>query len=128
MKPITQEWIRRAEGNWASAGRALRDRKTPTYDHTCFFAHECAEQYLKARLQEANQPFPKTHDLPYLLSLVLPVEPTWEALKPSLLWLNDFGLDILYPGRWASRADAQRASKLCRQVRETIRQSLGLPV
>ena len=100
----------------------------PTHDHTCFFAHECAEQYLKARLQEASQSFPKTHDLPYLLSLTLPLEPTWQPLEPSLLWLNDFGLDILYPGRWASKADAQKAIKLCREVRETIRLSLGLPV
>lgn len=128
MKPITQEWVEMAEGSWAVADRALHNRKTPSYDHASFYAHECAEQYLKALLQEASQPFPKTHDLPYLLSLLSPIEPTWQTLEPALLWLNDFGLDILYPGRWASKTDAQKAIKFCRLVRETGRQSLGLPV
>ena len=128
MKPITQKWVDMAEESWVVAGLAARSLKTPGYSAASFHAHECAEQYLKARLQEASQPFPKTHDLPFLLSLALPLEPTWQTLAPSLLWLNDFGLDILYPGRWASTADAQKATKLCRQVRETVRQSLGLPV
>jgi len=40
-----------------------------------FFAQQCVEKYLKARLVEAGIAFPKTHDLEALLDLVLPAEP-----------------------------------------------------
>ena len=50
MKPITQEWIDKAEGDWATLMREYRARKNPNYDAVCFHAQQCAEKYLKARL------------------------------------------------------------------------------
>ena len=81
MKPITLEWVEKAEGDYASAQRELRARKSPNYDSACFHAQQCAEKYLKARLQEAEISFPKTHDLTKLLDLLLPVEPCFENLR-----------------------------------------------
>src|SRR4051812_27606130 len=74
MKPITLEWIDKAEGDWFSAQREARARKHPNYDAACFHAQQCAEKYLKARLQKAGLAFKKTHDLVNLLNLILPVE------------------------------------------------------
>jgi HEPN domain-containing protein len=67
MKPITREWIRKAEADWNSAGLLFRARKHPNYDGACFHTQECAEKYLKARLEEAGIAFGKTHDLEELL-------------------------------------------------------------
>ena len=128
MKPITQQWVDKAEGDWDFAGRAMRVRDTPVYDHVCFHSHESAEKYLKARLVEADVPFPKTHDLPYLLTPLLPIEPEWHVLEPNLLGLKAFGVSIVYPGKDADKADAQAALRYCRAVREAARLSLGLPV
>ena len=128
MKPITQQWVAKAEGDWEFAGRAMRVPDTPVYDHVCFHSHESAEKYLKARLVEAGVPFPKTHNLPHLLSLLLPIEPGWHVLEPDLLGLKAFGVGIVYPGKDADKADAQAALRYCRAVREAARLSLRLPV
>lgn len=127
MLDITQQWIDKAEGDWEAAGRAANAEEGRFYDHVCFHSHECTEKYLKARLVEADVAFPKTHNLPHLLTLVLPLEPHWNALEPSLLGLKAFGVSIVYPGKNADKADAQAALGYCWEVREAARRSFGLP-
>ena len=63
MKPLTSEWVEKAEGDFATAEREIRVRKTPNFDAVCFHAQQCTEKYLKALLQEADLPFGKTHHL-----------------------------------------------------------------
>ena len=128
MLPITQEWVAKAEGDWGSAGRDYRARTSPNFDGACYHAQQCAEKYLKARLQEAVIPFPRTHDLEDLLTLVLPVEPGWTGLRLALRRLTTYATMYRYPGRTATKADAREAIKLCRSVREAARRSLGLPI
>jgi len=48
MNPSAQEWINKAEGDWATANRENQVRKNPNYDAVCFHAQQCAEKYLKA--------------------------------------------------------------------------------
>ena len=62
MKPLTREWIEKAEGDFATVRREVQARKDPNYDAACFHAQQCIEKYLKARLQEAEVPFGRTHD------------------------------------------------------------------
>jgi HEPN domain-containing protein len=54
MKPLTREWVEKAEKDWGSLNREIRVRKNPNYDAACFFAQQCVEKYLKARLVEAG--------------------------------------------------------------------------
>jgi HEPN domain-containing protein len=63
MKPITSEWIDKAEGDFATAQRELDAIDHPNYDAVCFHTQQCAEKYLKAFLQEADITFRRTHDL-----------------------------------------------------------------
>ena len=128
MKPITDEWIVKAEEDWISMLRSYRARKDPSYNVACFHAQQCAEKYLKARLVEAGTAFPRTHDLLFLLSLVLPVEPSWGALQPELDTMNKYAIAYRYPGQDATKTDAKEAVKECRRVREIIRITFGLPV
>jgi HEPN domain-containing protein len=51
MNPAVAEWISKAEGDFTTAGRELRARKSPNYDAVCFHAQQCGEKYLKAILQ-----------------------------------------------------------------------------
>lgn len=54
MQPLGSEWVRKAEGDYATAERELRARKAPHFDAPCFHAQQCAEKNLKACLQEAG--------------------------------------------------------------------------
>jgi HEPN domain-containing protein len=84
MKPITEEWVKKAEGDFVTAERELSATTSPNYDAVCFRSQQCVEKYLKGRLQEADLHFEKTHDLSPLLDRVLSVEPNWEGLRPDL--------------------------------------------
>jgi HEPN domain-containing protein len=126
MKPITKEWIAKAEGDWASALREVRARKKPNYDSACFHAQQCAEKYLKARLQEASTASGKTHDLLKLLNLVSQIEPACSMLRAGVTVLTDYAVDFRYPGRSATKIQAKDAIERCRQVRSVIRRTLGL--
>lgn len=128
MKPITAEWVEKAEEDWVSLLRSYRARKEPSYNVACFHAQQCAEKYLKARLVEAGSAFPKTHDLALLLTLVQPIEPGWGKLQPELDTLNKYAIAYRYPGQSATKADAKEALEDCRKIRRIIRASLGLPV
>jgi HEPN domain-containing protein len=127
MQPLTVEWVEKAEGDFTTAWREVRARKSPNYDAACFHAQQCAEKYLKARLQEANLPFPSTHNLVLLLNQILLLEPTWTTLLPHLQTLTLYAVSMRYPGNSANKIIAKEAVKLCNIVRTHARLSLGLP-
>ena len=126
MKPISQEWIDKAEGDWNAARQLFRVRKDPSYDSVCYHCQQSAEKYLKARLEEASIAFIKTHDLNKLLVLALSVEPTWVLLNPYLQSLNNYAISFRYPGNSATKQIAKDAIADCRVVRRVIRQAFGL--
>jgi len=128
MKPITREWVDKAEGDYIAAQREVRAHKNPVYDAACFHAQQCAEKYLKARLTEAGIAFGKTHNLLSLLGLLLPNEPGWTSMRPRLIALSVYAVDYRYPGFTAAKPDANDAFRHCREVRRLVRSSLGLPV
>jgi HEPN domain-containing protein len=128
MKPITQEWIDKAEGDWSTLMREFRARKNPNYDAVCFHAQQCAEKYLKARLQESSIAFKKIHDLEILLNDAAQVEPTWISLQNSADSLTVYAVKFRYPGSSANKSEAREAVKHCRLIRKTVRQSFSLPV
>jgi len=126
MRPLTAEWIKKAEGDFVCANRELRARRSPNYDAACFHAQQCIERYLKAVLQEADIPFGKTHDLAALLDQVLPLEPDWETFRKGLDDLTSFAVEVRYPGQYADKASAREAVQLCGRVRSVARKRLGL--
>jgi HEPN domain-containing protein len=93
-----------------------------------FHAQQCAEKYLKARIEEAGLTVPRTHDLDVILNQILPVEPLWSAFRPALQTLTDYAVDFRYPGHSTHKSHARRALTDCKSVRREVRTSLGLPV
>jgi HEPN domain-containing protein len=84
MNPLVLEWLQKAEGDFEIVQRLSRVRNRPSVlDGVCFHAQQCAEKYLKARLQESREAIPRTHDLIGLLELLLPFEPMLEPLRPA---------------------------------------------
>lgn len=128
MKPITLEWVEKAEEDWNIMLIGYRARKNPAYNAACFHAQQCAEKYLKGRLAEAGIAFRKTHDLNELLTQAKAIEPSWNSLQQECDSLNDYTIVFRYPGRSATKADAKAAVDDCRKVRRAARTALGLPV
>jgi HEPN domain-containing protein len=130
MKPLTLEWIEKAEEDWDwdMLLKAYRARKRPAYNAACFHAQQCAEKYLKGRLEEAGIVFAKTHDLDQLLTQAQAIEPNWVTLQPDMDFLNDFSVLFRYPGRSATKADAKNAMSACRKARRIVRTAFGLSV
>ena len=50
MKPLTREWVKKAEGDFVTASREFRSRSSPNFDAVCFHAQQCAEKYMKVQL------------------------------------------------------------------------------
>jgi len=73
MKPLTAEWVAKAEADFAVMEREGRVRKNPAYDSVCFHAQQCAEKYLKATLTEHHREARRIHDLVALLEQLLAV-------------------------------------------------------
>jgi len=125
MQPATAEWIAKAEGDFTTALREYRARKSPNYDATCYHAQQCAEKYLKALLQEANIVFDKTHDLVRLLNL-LPPTIGLAALRGNMALLSAAAVEYRYPGECATRATAKESIATCKAVRYEARANLGM--
>ena len=126
MNPLTLEWVKKAEDDFAAAEQLMRARKRPVYDAVCFHSQQCVEKYLKARLQQAEIEIPRTHDLSAILDYILPIEPFWEAYRPALRLLSTYAVEYRYPGETADKHDAKSALKICKQIRALVRESLGL--
>jgi len=109
MNPLTREWIDKAEGDLATATRELRVRVAPNYDAVCFHAQQCAEKYLKARLQESGTPFGRTHDLLVLAAQTGLAGFGTTRTRARLAALNAAAVTIRYPGDSADKAMAREA-------------------
>lgn len=124
MHEIVTEWVEKAESDYRTAEREGRVRKGPSYDVACFHAQQCAEKYIKAILTYLIVPFRPIHDLEVLLELALPASPELETIRDSLLLLNDYAVDIRYPGESATKEEAHAAIQAMRIVRARLRQEL----
>jgi HEPN domain-containing protein len=126
MTASTREWVDKAEADFHTAILARRSRKKYSTDIVCFHLQQCVEKYLKGRLVEAGLSFPKTHDLEQLLDLVIPLEPLWNAFRPSLVILSDAAVLIRYPGHTISARDATTLYKAATKMRDAMRDALGV--
>jgi len=109
MKPLTREWVAKAEDDYRLARAAFASVDTPSYDGVCFHAQPAVEKYLKAVLQERDISFPRIHDLEKLAELITPPLSGGEGMSVELGALSRMGTAARYPGYFADRAAAERA-------------------
>ena len=104
----------------------VRKRKDPVPDNVCFSAQQCVEKYLKAFLVHHRKGFPKTHDLVELLKIALAVDPLLEVIRPNVRELLPYAVAFRYPGEEATTEESRRAVLAMKNVRELLRERLGL--
>lgn len=127
MNPLTLEWIEKAEEDY-NVAQLARQAAPPFHNSICFHAQQCIEKYLKAWLQEANIPVPRTHDLEELLALIVLMLPAWEHWRSDLKIITEYAVDARYPGDSATAENTAHAMHVCDAVRQAVRDSLKLPM
>ncbi|MBI5095838.1 MAG: HEPN domain-containing protein [Candidatus Hydrogenedentes bacterium] len=75
MNEVVEEWVRKAEGDFATANRELAAADNPNYDAACFHAQQCIEKLLKAAIIMRTALPHKTHDLVQLARQMEPHGP-----------------------------------------------------
>ena len=126
MKRQVREWIEKAEGQFNAASFIRRHRKRTSHDAICFWSHECAACYAKARLVQANIGFPITCDFASVFARVTSVEPLRTSMSKRLEELSFYDESVMYPGRRCTGREAARAFETCSRYRSLVRSSLGL--
>lgn len=124
MKTMTKAWAVKAEADLATAEREIKVADDPNYDGVCYHAKECALNYLKARLEEAEIPFPVTSHLVVLLELCLELEPGWEPFREHLRFLTTTANQSLEPDSRTNRKIATQAVEMARDFRDSARNGL----
>lgn len=123
MKPITKEWIDKAEQDYQVVA-FLQESGLPVYDVICFHAQQSAEKFLKAWLIEHGESIPRTHDLEILAKLALPTLPDLQLLLNDLRFLTSFAVEVRYPGFAAEHSDADKCQDIAKRLRDIILQAI----
>ncbi len=90
-------WLRRARSNLARA-RGGRTAPEVLYEDLCFDAEQAAEKALKALLVYRKAPFPKTHAIMDLLTLIQQGEiDVPEEIREAAV-LSVYAVESRYPG------------------------------
>ena len=126
LNPLTQEWIQRGEADYVTVQQLLSTANPRLHNIICFHAQQCIEKYLKAWLQEANMPVPRTHNLEELLALIVPTLSDWSDWQPDFKIITKYAVEPRYPGDPVTVEDIQHASSICDEVRQVVRAQLKL--
>lgn len=120
-----REWAKKAEADRIAALRAFKDSllRADQAEIACFHAQQCVEKYLKALIAKKGETVPRTHDL---LTLVLHAKSMgMGSLSVELRRLNQYAVDIRYPGASASVAEARTAISAMRKAAALCRRQLA---
>lgn len=126
MNGTVKEWVEKAEGDYATAGRELHAVGSPNHDAACFHAQQWIEKLMKGLLINCGVTPPKTHELTVLDRLLAPVRSEWKWEPEELRFLTHAANVFRYPGESASQAEAAQAFEIATRMREGLR-ALLLP-
>ncbi|OHB48623.1 MAG: hypothetical protein A2Y10_12140 [Planctomycetes bacterium GWF2_41_51] len=125
MNKIIEEWIRKADADYATASREMSVREDTNFDAICFHSQQCIEKLMKALLIKNGQTPPKIHDLFHLSLLLSPVCKKWSCRHEDLRYLTRASVDFRYPGESADKDEAAHALEICSNLRTVLHQLLS---
>jgi HEPN domain-containing protein len=122
---VVREWTTKADNDLKNAVHTLKLGGDCPTDTVCFHAQQCVEKYLKAFLVALERPFPKTHDVESLVSLIpkgIHINLTVEQQRR----LTEYATVLRYPGPYEAigLSEAKQAVKLAQRIQRKIRKCL----
>jgi len=124
MNATAEEWVEKAEADWATARREARVTRGANYDAVCFHAQQCVEKLMKALLICRRSVPPKTHDLVHLDQVLTTAFPRWSWAVDELRLVSRAAVAYRYPGEAADRGDAAAVMHLAGRMRRRLRSLL----
>ncbi|MFN3652944.1 MAG: HEPN domain-containing protein [Armatimonadota bacterium] len=123
---IVQDWVDKAEADFAGAETLDGRQSAPLPDLVCYHCQQSAEKYLKAYLLARGASPPRIHDLVQLLNLCCVFDPSLSTLSAEIQALDAYGVMIRYPGMSATVQESKDALRFARTIRAGLRSRLGL--
>ena len=127
MNELVTEWIKKAESDYLVAQHELNLAEPRTSEAVCFHAQQCVEKYAKAFLTEHDVEFEYTHNMLYLHRKCVEVDAEFKKYGREFDILDDYAVDIRYPGISVRDEDAKEAFDIAKRLRAFIRSTLNLP-
>lgn len=109
MNETVSEWLAKAEGDYATAGRELKVADRPNPDAVCFHAQQCIEKLMKGLLIRVGVIPPRTHDLVFLSDLLAGASVGWSTPAQELRFLARAAAAYRTPGRVCRRGGSGRS-------------------
>lgn len=122
---VIQEWLAKADNDLKTAVHTLTLGKDCPTDTVCFHAQQCVEKHIKALLVFRGTPFPKTHEIAVLRTL-LPLKLRPKLDKTMQKALTSYATELRYPGSGPDvpLSEARKAVAIARRVRKEVRKHL----
>jgi HEPN domain-containing protein len=122
---VAQEWTSKGDNDLKNAVHTLKLGKDCPTDTVCFHAQQCVEKYLKAFLVALEKPFPRTHDIESLISL-MPKDVRLGLTVEEQRRLTEYATVLRYPGPYEAipLTEAKQSVKLAQRVQRKIRKLL----
>ena len=123
---VAKEWTAKGDNDLKNALHTLKLGKDCPTDTVCFHAEQCVGKYLKAFLVALEKPFPRTHDIETLVSL-MPRDIRLGLTVEEQRRLTEYATALRYPGPYEaiSLTEAKQAARLAERVRQKIRRLLA---
>lgn len=126
MNEVIDEWVTKADNDLYSADILLHSSDVPLTGTGSFHCQQCSEKYLKAFLTDHLIRFERTHLLADLLTLCVPVDKDFRKIASDLKSLEEYAIDVIYPGAMVSAEMAEAAFKTAKRIRKFVRNKLGI--
>jgi HEPN domain-containing protein len=122
---VAREWTSKGDNDLKNAVHTLKLGKDCPTDTVCFHAQQCVEKYLKAFLVALEKPFPRTHDVESLISL-MPKDIRLGLTVEEQRRLTEYATVLRYPGPYEAipLTEAKQAVKLAQRIQRKIRKLL----
>ena len=115
-----KEWIEKAEEDYQALLILFQQRRRFLSDVICYHAHQSIEKYLKGLLAMGGIKVPKTHNLIFLEEQLIKNHPELELIKDSLRNLNQYAVELRYPGERATKEEAKQAVSQAKEIRKIL--------
>jgi HEPN domain-containing protein len=89
-----ENWVRLAQRDLEAAEHLLKGRYL---SHSCFLCQQCVEKVLKGFLVLRAETYPKSHQLPYLLSLCEEINRAFSKFAEECETLDPYYIPLRYP-------------------------------